>query len=93
MRNNIESLIWKLREDRRLTLEEYAQLIRERDEEGADLLARLAREQAQAVYGNRVFVRGLIEISNLCKNDCLYCGIRRSLGILCCAAFTSYFRG
>jgi len=29
-------------------------------------------------YGNRVFVRGLIEISNICKNDCYYCGIRKS---------------
>ena len=30
------------------------------------------------IYGSAVFVRGLIEISNICKNDCLYCGIRRS---------------
>lgn len=30
------------------------------------------------VYGNRVFIRGLIEIGNICKNDCFYCGIRRS---------------
>ena len=30
------------------------------------------------IYGRRVFMRGLIEISNHCKNDCLYCGIRRS---------------
>ena len=32
------------------------------------------------VYGNAVYLRGLIEISNICKNDCLYCGIRRSNG-------------
>ncbi len=29
-------------------------------------------------YGNDVYIRGLIEISNYCKNDCIYCGIRRS---------------
>ncbi len=29
-------------------------------------------------YGTDVFIRGLIEISNYCKNDCIYCGIRRS---------------
>ncbi len=29
------------------------------------------------VYGRRVFMRGLIEISNHCRNNCLYCGIRR----------------
>ena len=30
------------------------------------------------VYGTKVFARGLIEVSSSCKNDCLYCGIRRS---------------
>ena len=30
------------------------------------------------IYGNKIFIRGLIEISSYCKNDCLYCGIRRS---------------
>lgn len=30
------------------------------------------------VFGNRVFLRGLIELTNYCKNDCYYCGIRRS---------------
>ena len=37
-----------------------------------------AREVADAVYGKRVFKRGLIEFTNYCKNDCYYCGIRRS---------------
>ena len=43
-------------------------------------MAKLASEQAKGVYGNRIFVRGLVEISNICKNDCLYCGIRRGNG-------------
>ena len=72
-----EKLIWKLRETGSLTLGEYADLIANRNEASRQLLAKLAAEQAGAVYGNRVFVRGLVEISNLCKNDCLYCGIRR----------------
>ena len=29
-------------------------------------------------YGNKVYIRGLIEFSNYCKNDCFYCGIRKS---------------
>ena len=29
-------------------------------------------------YGTDVFVRGLIEFTNYCRNDCYYCGIRRS---------------
>ena len=40
------------------------------------------REAADAVrrkyYGDKVFVRGLIEFTNYCKNDCYYCGIRKS---------------
>ncbi|MBW2974810.1 [FeFe] hydrogenase H-cluster radical SAM maturase HydE [Candidatus Woesearchaeota archaeon] len=28
--------------------------------------------------GDYVFIRGILEFSNHCKNDCLYCGIRRS---------------
>ena len=70
--------IEKLAENRGLTTEEYAALIAERDESDRMLLAKLASEQAKAVYGNRIFIRGLVEISNICKNDCLYCGIRKS---------------
>ena len=71
-------LIEKLARERRLELEEYEALIDGRDADDARLLAELGRQTAQSVYGSRVFVRGLIEISNICKNDCLYCGIRGS---------------
>lgn len=78
MQSRTEGLIRKLQQERSLTAGEYEALIAERDPEGAALLARLAVDAAQQVYGNKVFVRGLIEISNICKNDCIYCGIRRS---------------
>ena len=41
-------------------------------------LEALARETVERVYGNKVFLRGLVEISSYCKNNCNYCGIRRS---------------
>ena len=41
-------------------------------------LAEKARAVREPIYGNAVFVRGLIEISSYCKNDCLYCGLRAS---------------
>lgn len=53
-------------------------LIRDADEEDRDLLAQYAREVRQRIYGTDVYLRGLIEFSNYCKNDCYYCGIRRS---------------
>lgn len=37
----------------------------------------LAREVQHSVYGRDVYIRGLIEFTNYCKNDCYYCGIRR----------------
>lgn len=42
------------------------------------LLFNKADEVRRRYYGTDVYIRGLIEISNFCKNDCLYCGIRRS---------------
>lgn len=38
----------------------------------------MAREVRAATYGKEVYIRGLIEFSNICKNDCYYCGIRKS---------------
>lgn len=43
-----------------------------------EILTAEADKVRRKYYGNRVFSRGLIEISNICKNDCYYCGIRKS---------------
>ncbi len=43
-----------------------------------DFLKAEARKKADAVFGKTIYLRGLIEISSYCKNDCLYCGLRRS---------------
>ena len=58
--------------------EELRFLIENRDEESTQLLCALARKRATEHYGNKIFVRALIEMTNYCRNDCLYCGIRRS---------------
>ena len=78
MDDSIRGLILKLHDTHSLTVGEYETLLRDRDEEAAALLAELAVQTSKSIYGNEVFSRGLIEISNICKNDCLYCGIRRS---------------
>lgn len=75
--NNVFNLIDKLAVNHSLTTEEYKLLIENRNEETAKYLSKKAVEVSQKVYGNKVFIRGLIEISNYCKNNCLYCGIRR----------------
>lgn len=78
MDERLYTLIGKLEEQRSLTLSEYACLIERRTDAAAALLAEKAVRIRRQIYGNSVYVRGLIEISNICKNDCLYCGIRRS---------------
>ena len=78
MNEQLFLLIEKLKTEKRLSLEEYEFLIVNRTMEAAKMLREQAVSIRQAVYGNTVFIRGLIEISNVCKNNCLYCGIRRS---------------
>ena len=74
----VTALIDELCENHRLSLDGYEALIDQRTPEAAALLAKRADAVRRSIYGNAVFTRGLIEISNICKNDCLYCGIRRS---------------
>ena len=73
----MREIIKKLSSEHSLTLEEYKILIEGYSEENAKVLAELAQMARKEHYSNKVFIRGLIEISNYCKNNCLYCGIRR----------------
>ena len=57
--------------------EGLASLIEQRDGESRRILGEAAGALAREIYGRKVFIRGLIEFTNYCKNDCLYCGIRR----------------
>ena len=70
-------LIDKLLETRELSKEEWIQVLENRNAESADYLFEKARRIREAVYGKDVYIRGLIEISSYCKNNCYYCGIRR----------------
>ena len=71
-------LIEKLCKTSDLSDNELKMLIADTAVQTAELLAKRADEVRRKYYGNKVFLRGLIEISSYCKNDCLYCGIRRS---------------
>ena len=47
------------------------------DEEELDYLKKSARKCTNSIYGRDIYIRGLIEFTNYCKNNCIYCGIRR----------------
>ena len=74
----MKELIDQLEKQRSLSKEEYIALITGRTPALSEYLFERAREIRDRHYGDKVFLRGLIEFTNYCKNDCYYCGIRRS---------------
>ncbi len=70
-----KSLPIKLKEEKNLSDEELLKLLSTNEYDSE--LHTLADEVRREIYGEDVYIRGLIEISNYCKNDCYYCGIRR----------------
>ncbi len=76
----MQTLIDKLKETQVLTREEWITLIENRTSETADYLFAQACKVSKQSYGTDIYIRGLIEFTNYCKNDCYYCGIRKSNG-------------
>lgn len=74
----MKTLIDKLERNQTLAPEEFKQLLENQSPELFEYLFARAREVQGANYGNDVYIRGLIEFTNYCKNDCHYCGIRNS---------------
>jgi biotin synthase len=72
----VNSLIEKLLQKSMLQKEEWIFLLSNRNEEIAEIAFEKARQVSLQHYGNKVFARGLIEFTNVCKNNCYYCGIR-----------------
>ena len=71
---DIKDLIDRLYETTNLTADEYKALLS--TSEYDEYLHEKAREVAVSVFGKDIYIRGIIEFSNYCKNDCYYCGIR-----------------
>lgn len=74
----MKKLLEELAAGRPLTLEEYRGLVEGFSLENAAFARELADKLRREHYGNKVFIRGLIEVGNICHNDCYYCGIRSS---------------
>ena len=72
------ALVDLLAERHALAHEEYRALVKGQTPELAAYAAKKADALRREIYGTDIYVRGLIEIGNYCKNDCIYCGIRKS---------------
>jgi len=78
MNEQVRSLIDTLERTHSLSIEEYKYLVENISDQAAAYVAEKAVALRKSVYGNSVFIRGLIEVGNVCRNDCYYCGIRKS---------------
>lgn len=76
--NRMHHLIEKAYQTNDLTKEQITYLLENITSMDREVLYNYALKTKQAYYGNRVYLRGLIEFSNFCRQDCLYCGIRAS---------------
>ncbi|WP_290776553.1 [FeFe] hydrogenase H-cluster radical SAM maturase HydE [Anaerofustis sp.] len=74
----MKKVIDKLYNQKSLSKDEFIYLLDNIDDKNSEYLFSLARERRKEFYGNDIYIRGLIEFTNYCKNDCYYCGIRCS---------------
>lgn len=75
--NNTE-LIDKLNRDKNLQKDEWISLLGAYSKSDFEYAKSLAQKIAVQKFGKAIYFRGIIEFTNYCKNDCYYCGIRRS---------------
>ncbi len=73
----MDALIARLIGEHRLDASQLGSLLESCDNRTFNLLKEHAAEVTLGHFGRRVYIRGLIEVSNYCRNNCLYCGIRR----------------
>lgn len=78
MNSDAKELIDRLETQQTLSRTEYLTLLENQTPEVAQYLFGRACAVRHKIYGHDVYMRGLIEFTNYCKNDCYYCGIRRS---------------
>ncbi len=73
--------VQEILEQNLFTRENLVALLQTEGAEGLFLLQKAGEVKLKTV-GNKVFFRGLIELSNVCEKDCLYCGIRKSNNVV-----------
>lgn len=74
----ILQLIQKVAKTHELSREQIINLLESVDEQVKQELFAAALKTKQRYFGDKVYLRALIEFSNYCRRDCLYCGLRRS---------------
>jgi biotin synthase len=73
-----QELITRLNQDGTLSKDEFVALLCTYTDEDLRFAQKIAVKTAKSVYGNQIYIRGLIEFTNICRQDCFYCGLRCS---------------
>ena len=74
----LREVVDRIEKEQNIDRESLEFLLTTKDRESVDYLHARARDTADRIYGKQIFIRGLIEFTNYCRNDCKYCGIRRN---------------
>ena len=69
-------LIEQLEKEHTLPKEDFIRLLENFTRTEMDVLFEKSRNASKKYFSNRIYIRGLIEFTNYCKNNCYYCGIR-----------------
>ena len=75
---NFKNTVDEIKEKKDISLEQLEYIFDNASEDNCEYLYEKAREVADSNFHKEVYLRGLIEFTNYCKNDCYYCGIRCS---------------
>lgn len=78
MNEKIKNFVDKLEKEHILTVDEFTFIMDNVSDDDREYIRSKAQGIAKSKFGNKVYTRGIVEFSNICKNDCYYCGIRKS---------------
>ncbi len=76
MDTRFKAIVDTLKDTQSITRDQFAYLLQTDGEDNREYLFEAAREVSEKVFHKEVYLRGLIEFTNYCKNNCYYCGIR-----------------
>ncbi|MBR0088479.1 MAG: [Clostridia bacterium] len=74
----VTGIIEKIEKQKTASKEELTFLLENITDDELEVLRKKAHKTALQSFGKSIFIRGLFVLSSYCKNDCYYCGIRRS---------------
>jgi len=79
-RREVERIVAKSLDKKRLTLQEVAVLLNTTNPALVEIIKQGAKDLKKKVYGNRIVLFAPLYVGNLCANNCKYCGFRSSNG-------------